>query len=345
MSVDIKNFTYTPFSKAKYDEKEDLIEGPIMSSCVMDFYLKKDDTYDEIYLCKFANLLRQVILEYVPTYAFTRDSITITTNGSVYDNDVMKERLSQLPIMNINHSVNYLDKKYWKTTITDDNLNHPDDSFVIDAYVNVHNDDKKILNVTTDHLSVFINKKEIKNMYDSYDPILLIKLRHNEKFQCNMQGILGVPKKYENWCAASSVFYKYDKEKNNVTFTVSSYGQFDEITLLIKTCECIKLKMEIYHEYVNEVKNNTNSSTSDSFMFELSFADDNYTFTDFLNYIIQNMQDIEFSGIYKKSFLENNIFIKIISKSDDPFKPVHDAIDIVYNIYDEFQKKLSKLHI
>ena len=343
MSVTILNVKKQEITKAKYDKNNNLITGPIMSSCVLEITKKINKEYDETYLCIFANLLRQVILEYVPTYAYTKESIKIGLNTSRFDNDVMKERLSQLPIVKINHDVIYLDKKYWKSSITDDIMNHDDDKFEIESYININNTGKNILNVTTNDLSSFINKKEIKNMYEMYDPILIIKLKPNESFQCNMQGILGVPKKYENWCAASVIHYIYDDEKNIISLKISSHGQFDEISILIRACKYIKKKCSLLHEYIKDIKNNTNISTNDDVIFELSFKDENYTISYFLNYILQNMKEIKYAGIYKKSYLENDIHIKIISSSHNAFKPIHDAIDIMYDIYHDFQIKLEKI--
>lgn len=342
MSVTISNVKKQEIKRAKFDKNNNLVNGPIMSSCTIDITRKLDKEYDETYLCIFTNLLRQVILEYVPTYAYTKDSISISLNNSRFDNDVMREHLSQLPITKINHDVFYLDKKYWKTSINDDIINHKDDTYEIESYVNINNTDKYILNVTTDHLSTFVNKKEVKNMYGEYDPIVLIKLKPNESFQCNMRGILGVPKKCENWCAVSTIFYKYDDESNIVTLKLSSHGQFDEINILFRACEFIKMKSKTLHNYIDDLKNEMNLSTNDEIIFELSFKDDNYTVTYFLNYILQNMKEIKYAGIYKKSYLENDIYIKIISNSHDPFIPIHNAIDIMYNIYDDFQKKLNK---
>lgn len=343
MSVNILKIKKQDAQKAQYDKNNNLIRGPIMSNYKINISREITDEYDDTYLCIFTNLLRQVILEYVPTYAYTRESITISLNTSRFDNDVMKERLSQLPIAKINHDIYYLDKKYWKSSINDDILNHEKDKFEIESYININNTGKHILNVTTNDLKSFVNKKEIKNMYDVYDPILIIKLKPNETFQCNMQGILGVPKKYENWCAASAIYYKYDDETNSILLNISSYGQFDEISILIRACEYIKKKSTLLHEYIDEFKNNINKSTNNEIIFELSFGDENYTITYFLNYIFQNMKDIKYAGIYKKSYLENDIHIKIISIAHDPFKPIHDAIDIMYEIYDDFQTKLKKV--
>lgn len=343
MSVNILKIKKQNAQKAQYDKNNNLITGPIMSNYKINISRKITNEYDDTYLCIFTNLLRQVILEYVPTYAYTKESISIGLNTSRFDNDVMKERLSQLPITKINHDVFYLDKKYWKTSTNDDIINHENDKFEIESYININNTGKHILNVTTDDLKSFVNKKEIKNMYDTYDPILIIKLKPNESFQCNMQGILGVPKKYENWCAASAIFYKYDDEENTILLNISSYGQFDEISILIRACEYIKKKSILLHEYIDEFKNNINKSTNNEIIFELSFGDENYTITYFLNYIFQNMKEIKYAGIYKKSYLENDIHIKIISTSHDPFKPIHDAINIMHDIYNDFQTKLNQI--
>ena len=54
------------------------------------------------------NALRKVCLNQIPIYAFHPSKINILRNSSVFDNSYMRERLSQLPIFNLKHNINYL---------------------------------------------------------------------------------------------------------------------------------------------------------------------------------------------------------------------------------------------
>ena len=52
----------------------------------------------------YANMLRRVVKTYIPTYAFPSNQIKITKNSSIVNNDQMRERLSNMPIMYVNNN-------------------------------------------------------------------------------------------------------------------------------------------------------------------------------------------------------------------------------------------------
>jgi hypothetical protein len=60
------------------------------------------------------NTIRRLVMDYIPSYSFCNDSIEIAENNSVFNNDEMKLRLSQMTIPNISNKINHLEKKYWK---------------------------------------------------------------------------------------------------------------------------------------------------------------------------------------------------------------------------------------
>lgn len=55
------------------------------------------------------NTLRRLPCEYVPTYAFPCETIYIDKNTSIYNNDMMKIRLSQFTVPDITNDAEYLE--------------------------------------------------------------------------------------------------------------------------------------------------------------------------------------------------------------------------------------------
>ena len=51
----------------------------------------------------YANMLRRVLKTYVPTYAFPAKLMKITKNTSIINNDQIRERLMNMPIMYVNN--------------------------------------------------------------------------------------------------------------------------------------------------------------------------------------------------------------------------------------------------
>ena len=63
---------------------------------------------------KIASALRRVPYNNLPSYAFPAELITIDTNTTIaFNNDYLRLRLSQLPIMGADPDMYFLHEKYW----------------------------------------------------------------------------------------------------------------------------------------------------------------------------------------------------------------------------------------
>ncbi len=107
------------------------------------------------------NSLRKVCYSEIPIYAFKKNDIKITKNDSIDNESKLSMTLSQLPILNLNHPVIYLEDKYYKKNITEEK--HPDDNYLVEYYVNVKND-KSIepIFVSTNDVKATINGKRVE---------------------------------------------------------------------------------------------------------------------------------------------------------------------------------------
>ena len=61
---------------------------------------------------KHINAIRRVSMDDIPVYAFPSELIKIESNNTIFNNDYMKLRLSQIPILNFENDLDYLDNKY-----------------------------------------------------------------------------------------------------------------------------------------------------------------------------------------------------------------------------------------
>ena len=294
------------------------------------------------------NALRKVCLNQIPIYAFHTDKINILRNNSVFDNTYMRERLSQLPITKLDEMklLNFLPLKYYKdVNFNDKNFErHPEDSMNIEYYIKAKNDGPdKILNVSTNDLQININNEKINSneKYSEKNPILLIQLRIGEEFECSLKGVLAIGE-YNSIFNASSCYYDEIAEDKFI-FNIESSGQITEYNILIKGCDIIIEKLKIIKENINNQQYKNINMENNSLILEL--INEDYTCGGPINYLLQNMKEVIYSGITKPNFMEKNLLLKVkTEKSFEPFKILNKAIDDSISLYEEFKSKFITLY-
>jgi len=294
------------------------------------------------------NALRKVCINQIPIYAFHTDKINILRNNSVFDNTYMRERLSQLPITKLNEIklLNFLPLKYYKDiNFNDKNFErHDEDTLNIEYYIKAKNDGPdKILNVNTNDLQININNEKINNSnkYSEKNPLLLIQLRIGEEFECSMKGVLAVGE-YNSIFNSSSCYYEEINEDKFI-FNIESSGQLTEYNILIKGCEILVEKLKIIKENINNQQYKNIIMENNSLILEL--LNEDYTCGGPINYLLQNMKEVIYSGITKQNFMEKNLLLKVrTDKSSDPFKVLNKSIDENILLFEEFKNKFLTLY-
>lgn len=292
------------------------------------------------------NSLRKVCLDQIPIYALDRGKIKILRNSSVYDNTEMEVRLSQLPLKRINSNVIYLPLKYYKNVdFAYSKLEkHPDDNIDIELYLNTKNNGPdKIKYVSTDDLRISINGDiiENKNMYKGKSPIILIELRVGEEIECSMKGVLAVGELNSIFNSSNS-YYKEIKENENYIFTIESNGQLDEYQILIRGINIIIEKLKIIKENIVNLQYDMIKSKNNSINIEIKNED--FTCGGPLNYVLQGMKEVLFSGVYAPNLMEKNIAITcVVDKNYRIIDVFTEAIDKTIEIYNSIEKKVKKI--
>ena len=292
------------------------------------------------------NSLRKVCMDQIPIYALERGKIKILRNNSVYDNTEMEVRLSQLPIKRIDNKVIYLPLKYYKNVnFSDLKLErHPDDNINIEFYLNAKNNGpEKIKYVSTDDLRISKNNEIINNndMYKGKKPITLIELRVGEEFECSMKGVLAVGE-LDAIFNSSNSYYKELKKNEHYIFTIESNGQMNEYELLIKGINIIIEKLKIIKENIINLQYEMIETENNSIKLEITNEDN--TCGGPLNYILQGMKEVIFSGVYSPNQLEKNIAITcVIDKKYKIIDVFSKAIDNTIEIYNNIEKKIKNI--
>lgn len=302
------------------------------------------------------NTIRRVLIDDIPSYAFCSDLIKITDNTSVFNNDMMRVRLEQLPVINVELDAFFLENKYWKNVdYSDPKRNkHPKEK-MIELSVTAYNDTNSVKNITTNHIKFYEDGEEIPQKYNKDCPILLVQLRPAETFKCSMRAAIGIGLRNNIWSAVSNAYYD-DNTTNSKTgefittkgtdilFTVESLGQFDEYDCLIKACKFIKKKLEdIKNDITTKVQSKLIPDTREMiFVFE----NEDHTIGQLINDAFQDHPNIMYSGVSKSDHFVRSIKITIVSDNTikSPYKAMVEQIDMLKNKYEYIEKQFVSLN-
>ena len=285
------------------------------------------------------NTLRRLAYDYVPTYSFHSDLITIDKNVSIFDNDYMRLRLSEITVPNIKCDVDYLDDKYWRQVdfANPEREKHPNDKKVLELYINVLNDTKEIMNVTTEHAKVFENGVELKNKFDPKFPSLIIQLRPGGTFSCRCVAALGVGKVNHVFCAAGNGYFDdVEGKENTYQLTLESQGQFSEKEIIRKSCVVMKEKLLNTKKLLKEKYDSPLVKDTNAIKIEL--VNEDHTLGSILNEYLQDHKDVVFSGVSKPNLLIDNMIITLQTTKKNPLVPVMETIDYIIKIFDKIEK-------
>ena len=290
---------------------------------------------------KLINTLSRTASYLLPSYAFPTQLINITQNTCVaYDNQYLQLRLSNMPIYNIDLDIFHLHDKYWKNVNYAD-LNrekHPSEKD-IRIYINAVNNTKEIKYVTTNDIEVYVDGNLTNNMYDKKSPILIIKLRPEDSFKCDMSAALGLGESHAIWRSAVNAFAPYEDDKYSLT--LKSNGQDNEFVILVKSCKHVLKRLEDIKKVIQEqvdkqiIKNVENIN--------LVIDGEDHTMGEILNYEFQSHSNL-ISGFSKPDLLIKSISFKIAAEdSSKMIKSIFESIDKLIEKYSFILKLVEKL--
>lgn len=290
------------------------------------------------------NTIRRLSYDHVPTYAFPAELITIDKNISVFDNDYMRLRLSQITIPKISNDIYFLDDEFWKDiNFANPNRNkHPDDNKILELYINATNDTEENMNVTTEHVRVFENGVELKGKFDPKFPHLIIQLRPGGAFSCRCVGALSIGKNNHIFSACgNSYFDNVNDDLNKFHLTLESQGQMDEYEILIKSCLVIKEKLRITKELIVSQYNLPKVKESNDLKVELQNED--HTLGNVINEYLQDHKGVLYAGVAKPNLLVDTMIISISTIKKNPLNELGETIDHIIKIFDHIENQIKKL--
>lgn len=301
-----------------------------------------------------ANSIRRSLLSLIPVYGFHRNNIKITKNTSITNNDMIYERLEQIPlydvynqniIKNISNIINqeifqYLYINYEKR-INDnvfDNKSNKDieykklnfDDYVIKLNVQNNNNSKRYVN--THDLSIYKNEKLIKNTYKDNKTSVICILRDNEEISIEASATIGIAKINSLWTAIDTWGYEEINE-NKYKLKFCSSGCYDSKVILYLSIYILIEKLNNIKKFLKKYEKKINNGKT---IIELCGEDS--TIGNLISYYLQIDENIESAGYTQPQLLESNIIIEYIVK--DLYNG--DSINLFCKILDKICLILSK---
>lgn len=299
------------------------------------------------YNLKIVNSLRRASQVNVPTYAIAQELIKIETNTTIaYNNDYMKLRLSNLPVLGIDSELYFLPEKYWnKNTINFSDLKrekYPTERNV-EFWINIHNNSANELEVTTRDIKMYIDGEQSTHVYNKIAPMLLINLRPNERFKCHMKAVLATGERSVIWEASRNSYYDYEDadedemgEPKFIILTVEGNNQCNEYEILVRSC---KYLMKKYTDLKNDLESKIASKQIlPEKIIHLKLTNENHTVAEPLNYEFQDHDDIIRSGVSKPDQLVKSMLITV-EATPKAKTPIYAMIECIDNLI----KKLSHI--
>lgn len=293
--------------------------------------------------CELVNTIRRLILEHVPTYTFDKSTINIEENTTIFDDDYMELRLSQLiiPDLSDKFDISYLHEKFWKDIdFTDPERDrHEDDNLEIQLIINKVNNTHDIMNITTNDCEVVIDGEKVEP-FDKKYPILITQLRTKEVFKCVCNAVLCIGKRNDIWSGGHTWFSELSN--NKFQLNIESQGQIPEHLLIMRGCEG-------YIERLEEIKTNIANTYNrveftKSKKIKLSLENDDHTVGSMINRIIQDHSNVIFSGVSRPSLLQDGVIITVATDVTNPVKIILDCIDKTINIFKDIIKQTKLIN-
>ncbi len=287
------------------------------------------------------NTFRRIILSSIPIYSF--NNITISENTSVFNNNYMKLRISNIPVYGI-HSDNpifvpsekKLDKIVEENDLNDIDINPQDDQInssslkLLTMYLDYYNNTDEIITAGTDDCKFYYIEKQIKSPYTKNIPI--IKLQPKQKFKMSAITELGIEDNCSIFSPVSIFTYKQISDDKFIV-SIESRGQLDEKTIIQYAYDNIKMVLDNFLQLILDIKKFDTSG-------KIQINDADHTLGNLISEGLQNHKDIKFGGYNCPHLLDKKIFIhyELNDKTSTSIK------DIMQEIVEDYQKIFLKIN-
>ncbi len=292
------------------------------------------------------NTFRRVVLSNIPIYSF--HNITISENTSVFNNNYMKLRISNMPVFGI-HSDNPIyipPKKEVKekeeiNDLNDIDINPADDTInsstlkLLTMYLDYYNNTDEIITVGTDDCKFYYIEKQINSPYPKNIPI--IKLQPKQKFKMSAITELGIEEKNSIYSPVSIFAYKQISEDHFLAM-IESRGQLDEKKIIQYAYDNIKMILDNFLQLVLDIEDDNNSMSSG----KIQMNNGDHTLGNLIAEGLQSHKKIKFAGYNCPHLLDKKIVFHY-ELNETKNSNIKDIIKEIVKNYQDVFFKINKL--
>ena len=295
------------------------------------------------------NTLRRTIFSDVPIYAF--DKITINKNTSIFNNNYMKLRIENLPIIGIENNESFFEEKVKEKDEEDEDMfdenmglindnidiNDEDDTFnssTLDQftmYLDFDNDTNGIVTIGTDNAKFYYKQKQINSPYKNNIPI--IKLHPGKSINMSAVSNLGTERKQAKYSPVSVATYT-ENNADDFNFILESKGQIDEKRILNVAILNINKMLENFIKLVPDNKGMEG---------KIVIPEGDHTIGNLLADGLQRHKAVDFAGYNMPHPLGNEVVVQYKLNSGNLKKVLKDVISFYQNLFDDISKQITKL--
>ena len=283
------------------------------------------------------NILRRILLRYIPIYAFDSNLINIKENNSVLNNDMLKLRLNNLPVLlsNLKNNINKentIDKVY---DLENKKFNYNDENSIM-MYINAKNLENEIKHITTDDVEFKMNDGSIiesKNIYKR--PILLVSLRKDEQVILTAKTSLNIALNDGKWLAIKTPCNYIENDENNYNIIIRSRRQLTEYDCLKRCIKILINKLKMIEENIiteiNKIKKKNN--IKEIFEGDILIQNEDSSFANIITYYLQLNKNVEYAGYKVESYLIMDTIINFKTLNVDIIIVFKEVIDKLYELF------------
>jgi DNA-directed RNA polymerase subunit L len=257
------------------------------------------------------NTFRRIVLSNIPIYSF--NNITISENTSVFNNNYMKLRISNMPVFGIHSDnpiyippVKEVKEKEELNDLNDLDINPQDDIANINSsslklltmYLDYYNNTDEIVTVGTNDCKFYYIEKQISSPYPKNIPI--IKLQPKQKFKMSAITELGIEEKNSIYSPVSIFAYKQISEDHFLVM-IESRGQLDEKKIIQYAYDNIKMILDNFLQLILDIEDSINISG------KIQMNNGDHTLGNLIAEGLQSHKKIKFAGYNCPHLLDKKI--------------------------------------
>jgi|SaaInlStandDraft_4_1057021.scaffolds.fasta_scaffold35632_1 DNA-directed RNA polymerase subunit L len=303
----------------------------------------------------FSNTIIRTIISLVGSFAFDKSDIEFSSDTSIFNRDLIRERINNIPIIYKDYMYKPIDdfaetcarldvdRKFKNRVLTDietiDELNKRKLSMInnIHMFVDAKNDTNDVLNVTTNSKFTTFHKDE-KIIPDIYPRELKIcGLKPGEEIKFSASASFNIPLARDCYSAAITTGHR---ELDSTTYRIKliSHRQMPEKQIVIEACKIIIIKINnIKNKLISKIIEMKSTSNID-YNASIEITNENHTMGEvlsrqlrehaFVNYAAFKMEHPDKNAIIFEYKVEGMTIAKILDAvTDDIVKEYQIIID------------------